>query len=98
MNQETLKSSLSGLERRILVLINEHKALKEQIYTLKEENEGLKGSLKTREDQLVDFKNQAKIAKIVDRLDPENGGISELKKKVEEYILEIDRCITHLSR
>jgi predicted nucleic acid-binding Zn-ribbon protein len=98
MNQEALKSNLSGLERKILVLINEHKSLKDEIRALKEENEGLKEGLKAREEHLSNFKNQIKFSKIVDKLSPEDGGVSELKKKVEEYILEIDRCITHLSR
>lgn len=98
MNQELLKSNLNGLERKILVLVNEHKSLKDQVRSLREENEGLKEGLKARDQHLADFKNQIKFSKIVDRISPEDGGISELKKKVEEYILEIDRCISHLSR
>lgn len=98
MDQEVLKTNLSGLERKILVLINEHKALKEEVRSLKLENHDLKTSLKGRDDQLVNFKNQIKITKIVDNINPEDGGVSELKKKVDEYIREIDKCIAHLSR
>ncbi|HEX8061403.1 MAG TPA: hypothetical protein VF473_10735 [Cyclobacteriaceae bacterium] len=98
MDQEVLKTNLSGLERKILVLINEHKALKEEVRNLKLENHDLKGSLKGRDDQLVNFKNQIKITKIVDNINPEDGTVSELKKKVDEYIREIDKCIAHLSR
>jgi hypothetical protein len=47
---------------------------------------------------LAGFHNQAKITKIVDSLNPEDGSVSELKKKVDEYIREIDKCIAHLSR
>lgn len=98
MDQEVLKTNLSGLERKILVLINEHKALKEEVRSLKLENHDLKTSLKGRDDQLVNFKNQIKITKIVDNINPEDGSVSELKKKVDEYIREIDKCIAHLSR
>ena len=98
MDQELLKTNLSGLERKILVLINEHKALKEEVRTLKLENHDLKSSLKGRDDQLVNFKNQIKITKIVDNINPDDGSVSELKKKVDEYIREIDKCIAHLSR
>lgn len=98
MDQELLKTNLSGLERKILVLINEHKALKEEVRTLKLENHDLKSSLRGRDDQLSNFKNQIKITKIVDNINPDDGSVSELKKKVDEYIREIDKCIAHLSR
>ena len=98
MDQEVLKTNLNGLERKILVLINEHKALKEEVRNLKLENHDLKSSLKGRDDQLINFKNQIKITKIVDNINPDDGTVSELKKKVDEYIREIDKCIAHLSR
>jgi hypothetical protein len=98
MDQELLKTNLNGLERKILVLLNEHKSLKEEVRTLKLENHDLKSSLKGRDDQLLSFKNQIKITKIVDNINPDDGSATELKKKVDEYIREIDKCIAHLSR
>jgi chromosome segregation ATPase len=98
MDQELLKTNLNGLERKLLVLLNEHKSLKEEVRGLKVQNHELKGSLKARDEQLANFKNQIKITKIADNLNPEGGSVSELKKKVDEYIKEIDRCIAHLSQ
>ena len=98
MDQEVLKSNLNGLERKILVLLNEHKAVKNEVAGLKTENLELKKSLKVREEQLSNFKNQIKITKIVDYINPEDGSVSELKRKVDEYIKEIDKCIAHLSQ
>ena len=98
MDQEALKSNLGSLERKILVLLNEHKMVKDEVKTLKLENYELKNDLKRRDEQLSNFKNQIKITKIVDHINPENEGISELKRKVDEYIREIDKCIAHLSR
>ena len=98
MEQELLKTNLAGLERKILVLINEHKSLKEQIKSLKTENQELKSGVKARDEQLGNFKNQIKISKIVDNISPEDGSVSELKKKVDDYIREIDKCIAYLSR
>ena len=98
MDQEVLKSNLNGLERKILVLLNEHKAVKNEVSGLKSENLELKKTLKQREDQLSNFKNQIKITKIVDYINPEDGSVSELKKKVDDYIREIDKCIAYLSR
>lgn len=98
MNQEMLKTNLNGLERKILVLVNEHKKLKDEIRSLKTENQELKADIHSRDEQLVNFKNQIKISKIVDNINPEDGSVSELKKKVDEYIQEIDKCIAYLSR
>lgn len=98
MNQETLKTNLNGLERKLQMLVGEHKSLKEQVVLLKQENQELKSGLRDRDEQLLNFKNQIKISKIVDNLNPEDGSSSELKKKVEEYIREVDRCIAYLSR
>lgn len=98
MNQDTLKANLNGLERKLQILVGEHKSLKDQVALLKQENQELKNGIRSRDEQLFNFKNQIKISKIVDNLNPENGSSSELKKKVEEYIVEVDRCIAYLSR
>ena len=98
MDQEVLKTNLNGLERKILVLVNEHKSLKEELKTLKADNLELKAAIKARDEQLSGFHNQLKITKLVDSLNPEDGSSLELKKKVDEYIREIDKCIAHLSR
>jgi chromosome segregation ATPase len=98
MDQELLKTNLNGLERKILVLVSEHKNLKEELKSLKRENQDLKTAVRTRDDQISGFHNQLKITKIVDSINPEDGSVSELKKKVDDYIREIDKCIAHLSR
>lgn len=98
MDQELLKTNLSGLERKILVLVNEHKNLKEELKGLKKENQDLKAAIRVRDEQISGFHNQLKITKLVDSISPEDGSVSELKKKVDDYIREIDKCIAHLSR
>jgi len=98
MDQELLKTNLNGLERKILVLVTEHKNLKEELKGLKRENQELKEAVRARDEQIAGFHNQLKITKIVDSINPEDGSASELKKKVDDYIREIDKCIAHLSR
>jgi predicted nucleic acid-binding Zn-ribbon protein len=98
MEQDLLKANLNGLERKLVVLLNEHKNLKDQVKSLKNDNQTLRESVRVRDEQLDNFTNQIKISKIVDRLNPEDGQPSELKKKVDEYIREIDQCIAHLSQ
>ena len=98
MDQEALKTNLNGLERKIMMLLNDQKSLKDEIRTIKLENHELRTDLRKRDEQMANFKNQIKITKIVDYINPEDESISELKRKVEEYIREIDKCIAHVSR
>jgi len=98
MDLELLKSNLNGLERKILMLLNEQKNLREQVKVLQSENETLRQGIQSRDQQLEGFHNQIKFTKIADRIQPEDGNVTELKKKVDEYIREIDKCIAHLSQ
>ena len=98
MDQNLLISNLNGLERKIQMLLGEHKSLKEELRGLKAENQELKTAVRLRDEQIAGFHNQLKITKIVDSINPEDGSVSELKKKVDDYIREIDKCIAHLSR
>ena len=98
MYQELLKNNLNGLERKIMVLVTEHRNLKEEVKGIKNENQQLKAALKARDEQIASFHNQLKITKIVDNINPEDGSVLELKKKVDDYIREIDKCIAHLGR
>ena len=61
MDQDVLKSNLNGLERKILMLINEHKNLRDEVKNLKLENQALRQSVQSRDQQLDSFKNQIKI-------------------------------------
>ena len=98
MDQEALKTTLAGLERKIMMLLSDHKMLKDEMRTIKLENHELRTDLRKREEQLSNFKNQVKITKIADYISPEDESISELRKKVDDYIREIDKCIAHVSR
>jgi len=98
MDQEALKNNLTMLERKIVMLLSEHKMLKDEIRTVKLENHELRTDLRKRDEQWNNFQNQAKITKIANYINPEDESVSELKRKVDEYIREIDKCIAHVSR
>ncbi|MTI19863.1 hypothetical protein E1176_02390 [Fulvivirga sp. RKSG066] len=98
MNQDLLKSSLASLERKINLLIGERKSLLTEVEVLKNENADLKASLNKKDEQIGNFQNKIKISKIVNEIDTEDGNASELKRKIDDYIKEIDKCIAHLSK
>ena len=98
MALEKINSELQSLERKISLLINEHKGLKSQNLQLKDQNYALEEQLKSRNEQVQSFQNQIKISKIAGSVGADRGDASELKKKIDEYVNEIDHCIAHLSQ
>ena len=97
-DQDQLRNHLQTLERRIKLLLGEFKSLKDEVSFLKVENQELKDVVRTKEEQIHHFQNKIKISKLVDNIHSEENGTSELKKKIDSYIKEIDKCIAHLSK
>lgn len=97
MEKNQLNTELQTLERRLILLINEHKNLKGETEDLKSQNQELKQLLKAKEDQIENFNNKDNISKLVDSMVASGNNTTELKQVINEYIKEIDKCIVHLS-
>ncbi len=98
MNKEKLSLSITNLERKVKILINEHKALNQEIGALKADNKELKETIKRKDEQLTDFQNKYKISKIVRNVRDGEVDTSELKNQINTYIKEVDKCILHLTQ
>ena len=96
-NGHTLRAELQSLERKVKMLLNEHTILKGEVDQLRQENSALKDELGKKADDLDYFQNQIKISKIVDHMTAGGGSSTELKDVLDQYIKEIDKCITQLS-
>ena len=97
MQTNQLNAELQSLERKLILLINDHKSLKGENELLKTQNDELRQFLKAKEEQIDNFKNKDKITKLVDGVVVSGGDTTELKQVINEYIKEIDQCIAHLS-
>ena len=98
MALERINSELQSLERKLVLLINEQKNLKSKNILLEQQKRELEEQLNSKNDQLQSFQNQIKISKIAGSVGADRKDASELKKKIDEYIGEVDRCIAHLSQ
>jgi cell division protein FtsB len=98
MNKEKLSLSISNLERRIKILVNDYHNLNQEIASLKVENNELKELIRKKDLQIIDFQNKYKISKIVRNVRDGETDHSELKNLLNEYIREIDKCILHLTQ
>jgi len=97
MDNDLLRKEFSTLERKVSLLLSEHRKLRNDLTQVKAENDDLRAELKERDEQIANFQNKFKISKIVNSIDTEGHDTSELKRKIDEYIKEIDRCIAHIS-
>ena len=98
MTREKLNLSLSNLERKVKFLLNNYQDLRQELSIVKSENQELKELIRKKDDQIIDFQNKYKISKIVRNIRDGEEDASELKNQINEYIREIDKCITHLSQ
>ena len=98
MALERINSELQSLERKLVLLINEQKNLRSKNILLEQQKRELEDQLNARTEQIQSFQNQIKISKIAGSVGADRKDASELKKKIDEYIGEIDRCIAHLSQ
>ena len=97
MRQENILNRIDYLEIRVRKLVEAHLMLKDSFKAAVKENNELKDLLVLKDEELKNFQNQEKISTIVSSLAEDTPGASELKSKINEVILEIDKCIAQLS-
>ena len=99
---------MANLLTKTDALLNVARKAAEQNKRLKAANEKLETELKTLKQSLEnefnkndELNNQIKIIKLAQNIGSagpaENGHVTELKRKINEYIREIDNCITMLN-
>lgn len=96
MNTNSLNSELNNLERRIKLVISEQVKLKNDVETYRNENRQLKETVKLKNHELNNFQNKFKLNQIANNA-MENANSEELKELLDNYIMEIDKCILHLN-
>jgi hypothetical protein len=85
------------IKQKLLSLVERYQQVKEEVQEVRVENELLKKELALKNERLKNFQNQDKINKIVSNVALEEVEIDELKKKLDNYIKEIDKCISYLN-
>lgn len=98
MNQDQLTSEIIALERKVQLLLGAYENLQKEAESLREENQSLKNLVNEKDKEINNFHNSIKISKIASQVVNDKADSTELKRKINEYIKEIDKCIAHLSR
>lgn len=97
MPSETLYRELQNLERKIQLVLNENKRLKDELSRSKFENKSLNEQINSQKTSLSHVQNQMKVNKIVNSTGVSAGDSAQLKEVIDGYVKEIDKCIAHLA-
>ncbi|WP_420579638.1 hypothetical protein [Reichenbachiella sp.] len=72
--------------------------MKEEVKVLKKENGELREQLNQKGEEISSFQNQDKISKIVNGMVGNSShSAADLNDMLNEYIIEVDKCIAQLS-
>ncbi|MFD2202571.1 hypothetical protein [Shivajiella indica] len=92
-----IQEELQHLEKLAEKVGQRLQQLEQDNHALNEELFVLRSTLEEKERLLEDFKNQIKLAKLVNSLPVEGVESAELREKINNYIKEIDNIIAYLS-
>jgi len=96
MSNETLRTELNNLERKVKLLLGEYSQLKDAYQKVSSENQILRSQVNQYEHNMTSFQNQMKISKIVESMVVGENNVESVKEVIDDYIKEIDKCIAHL--
>jgi chromosome segregation ATPase len=86
------------LNRKIDDLVNNFNSLKEENRNLKTRNEALNSSLREREEEMKELEKKYDRVKLSGALLGEGENATEAKRRINELMREIDKCIALLDR
>jgi uncharacterized protein involved in exopolysaccharide biosynthesis len=92
-----IQEELQRLEKLTQQVSRKLTQLEQDNQSLREALQSTRRKLEEREQALEDFKNQIKIAKLVNSIPVEEMESAELREKINHYIKEIDNIIAYLS-
>ncbi len=98
MNQEEIIEKLSELEKKIYGLTLKCDTLQKQLDAAIEENLEQKELIKKQKEQISHFQNQENFNKIVSAIVAESSNPAGLRKKLNEFIADLDQCIQFLDQ
>jgi hypothetical protein len=98
MKRDRLNSELQVLERKIRLLMAQYSQERKKNEDLESKFLELKSLLEMKEQQILDFQNRIKISTIVDSIAVGETEATEVRNKIDDYIKEIDKCISQLNK
>ena len=93
-----LYEELKLLNKKLDELLNRYKSLKNENQNLKKTDEELKNILQERDNRIKELEIKYERIKLSGALLGDSGNSGEAKRKINELVREIDRCVALLNR
>ena len=91
MDQQ-LDTQLKNLQTKLQQLLKQNQLLQKQVTSLQKENDGYKTSLEEKKETIAKLQQQADAVKLsTNGLDDKEK--QELRKRIDLYLAEIDKCL-----
>ena len=97
MIMDEYQVKLGNISKKIGVLIGRYNDLKENYRVLEEQNKHLKQQVKEEVQKSQTLTNQLNVLKLSKTIPEDEIEKTELKKKINEFIKEIDKCVALLN-
>ena len=98
MLSEKLYKEFQELVRKIHLLLNENKRLREELRQSQSENQILQSKIKNQKVNLDAVQNDRKMNKIIDNMIVGEEESAMLKAQIDSYVKELDKCIAYLAK
>ena len=89
-------AQLDRLERQVTTLVAAYQQLREELADANTTVQQLRADIRERDRQVKDYQNQENIVKLVQTIAGDPTHANELKQRLNEYIRELDKCLSYL--
>lgn len=93
-----MDSIIINLEKKIDSFVEAYKKINNKNIVLEQENDKLFIELEQKEREIINLKEKIKIMNISKSVDSSEEDIQLTRLKINEYVREIDKCISLLNR
>ena len=93
----SLNNLISNIEKKLSNLLSSYENLKDKNLKLKLENDKLISKIEDNSQIINSLNDKIKIMSISKSVDVSKNDIKQTKLKINEYIWEIDNCISQLN-
>ena len=94
---DNYSKQIDAILKKVSTLSTKHSKLKSENHNLSASNKQLNEELESKNKTIDELKNQLNVLKLAKGVTVEDGEKKEMKKKVNEYIKEIDKCLAMLN-
>jgi|TARA_B110000008_G_C16838758_1_gene511739 chromosome segregation ATPase len=93
-----VKTIINNIELKVGKLIEKSNQLTAEKNSLRQNNDALNAQLQEKEKQIVALQDKVKLMNISKSVDTSEEDVKATRLKINEYVREIDKCISLLNK